>query len=243
MEPPKRAPQDTPTLEQVAIAFADAESRLKQSEFYTGLPSIPSVNELRYAGCHLLRYECPDIPQADELQEPQHHNQDATELKRALDHCVRAKYDAVAFDAHGAVKWLDLFKEDYSLILHEETSGLQDALRSAEDARRTMAFCRVNPNQREAYAAALDQSCALLRHAEDTLEALKPQLNARRDKQKRELEEKQRQERVARFRWIVGLIVTAIFSATAIGIVKMVLDSKSPSHTHSGAYLASPPNR
>lgn len=63
MEAQKQAVQTAPTtLEEVAVAFAAAESRLKQSEFYTGLPCVPSINELRYAGCHTLANRIPISP-------------------------------------------------------------------------------------------------------------------------------------------------------------------------------------
>ena len=242
-----------PDLAPVAIAFAEAEQRLEQSEFFTGQVCVASINELRYAGCHLLRATCPDTPQLDELKEAQHHYADPVdgadrEIARAIDHCKRAKYDAIAFDAHGAIRWLDLFKEDYRLILGEDILGLPDALLAANDAEAIIVFGKANANRRAEHLNTLDQLCLNLQNAERFLEALRCKLNAKRNAKQAELEERQRaqedkkrQDRTTRFRWIVGLIVTAITSAAAIGIVKLYVDAKATQTAKPDATLNAPP--
>lgn len=178
------------------------------------------------------------MPQVDELRETQHHvdsKPDDRELKRALDHCVRAKYDAVAFDAHGAVKWLDLFKEDYRLILVEENPTITLALTSAERAQRTMAQAKIDHHFRDRYVKELEASCSQLREAQGLLNGMIPQLAAKvaakkreEDDRAREAEDRARKERVDRFRWRVGTVIAivAILSTTAGWVVKSYFDYK-----------------
>ncbi|HRE45950.1 MAG TPA: hypothetical protein PKY87_18545, partial [Terricaulis sp.] len=39
--------------------FQDAERQIKKAEEISGDLAVPAVNELRYAGCHLLAQESP----------------------------------------------------------------------------------------------------------------------------------------------------------------------------------------
>jgi len=174
-------------MDALAEAFADAERRLKQSEYFTGNVCTAVINELRYAGCHLLRAECPTVTQLDEATESQHHDANEKqwadrEIRRAIDHCRRAKYDAIAFDVHGAIEWLELFKRDYRLILDQDIVGLPEALHVAEDAKRVIVYGEANPSLRERHLTTLDQSCAVLKNSLNSLESLRFQLNAKRNR-------------------------------------------------------------
>lgn len=74
----------SPQIIEVKKRFADAEAAIKRYE-RIGLDNVVSaVNELRYAGEHILTAETATDPEACEAA-----------LLRAERHCIRAKYDAV----------------------------------------------------------------------------------------------------------------------------------------------------
>ena len=74
----------SPRIIEIKKLFADAESAIKLYE-RIGLDNVVSaVNELRYAGEHILAAETAASP--DDCE---------TALLRAERHCVRAKYDAI----------------------------------------------------------------------------------------------------------------------------------------------------
>jgi len=55
---PSALKRDSVTIEEVREAFDEAEDWLKKHEFQTSQgPLIPAINELRYAGFHVLRSE------------------------------------------------------------------------------------------------------------------------------------------------------------------------------------------
>lgn len=65
--------------------FKDAEAQAKSAELdYGNGPIIPAINELRYAGSHIINFLCAATP------EEQKH-----ELDKAFRHCKRSIYDAV----------------------------------------------------------------------------------------------------------------------------------------------------
>lgn len=174
------------SLSELAEAFYQAEQRLKTTEERTNRPVNSVINELRYAACHLLRAECPNIPQLDESFESQEHDpqeDDQTyfqrEVHRATDHCKRAKYDAIEFDVIDCQERLSEFKYDYKQIIADDIEGLLAALKAANEAQRLLSCGKTQRARRERYLEALDAVCVCLREAYGTLDALRPVLNAK----------------------------------------------------------------
>ncbi len=71
------------------------EKRLKKVEHLTSEVAIPAINQLRYAGQHLVRIlgDCSQTPQK--------------ELEQAENHCKRASFDACE---DGLIYCLENFK-------------------------------------------------------------------------------------------------------------------------------------
>jgi hypothetical protein len=207
---------ETKDLTELARAFADAESRLKLTEAHTNRVVSAVVNELRYAACHLLRAECPEIGQLDESNELQHHDPPKDrqsnfdrELRRAIDHCKRAKYDAIEYDTVVCQEQLNLFKRDYRLVIADDIEGMATALKTANAAQRLLASGEANPVRREQYLDSLDEVCNQLLESIDGLEALRPILNAK-------LERKQNARRWAMFTIAIAILAALAGSAAAV---------------------------
>ncbi len=86
--------------------FALAEKKIKQVEQinHEGL-SIPSVNQLRYAGQH-----CLDSLVIDDYKEIENN------IYEAKDHCKRAIYDAMEIGIVTILEKIQIFNKDYKYI-------------------------------------------------------------------------------------------------------------------------------
>jgi preprotein translocase subunit SecE len=83
----------------VVSLFTQAEVALKKIERTHETLTIPTINQLRYAGCHLARY----------LKDPANKE----EITRAANHCQRAIYDAYETGILYFLTEIDTFENDY----------------------------------------------------------------------------------------------------------------------------------
>lgn len=97
-----------PTTDQIAELEADwrsAEEQIKEAEQETGDFPIPPVNELRYAGRHLLDAFTAD---SDEARQK--------EFSKAQRHTLRAKYDAAEVRILSHLRSIMFFRDDYRTV-------------------------------------------------------------------------------------------------------------------------------
>ena len=73
---------DKDRLKELSDLFAEAEAKVKEVEEIDGDIVVPSINELRYVGYHLIRALASEHPSIE------------PELNKAADHARRAIYDA-----------------------------------------------------------------------------------------------------------------------------------------------------
>jgi len=85
--------------------FKNAESRIKNAELLNQKLSIPSINELRYAGHHLLK-ATQEIEELKILEE----------LDKANRHTKRSYYDAIEASLLYKLKEIQQFDEEYRII-------------------------------------------------------------------------------------------------------------------------------
>lgn len=232
-----------PDLRALAEEFAKAEARMKQSENTTDLFRIAINNEMRYAACHLLRAVCPGVEQQDENggQASSHHDDDRPgddsaqlEIRRAIDHCKRARYDAIEYETLQRLKKINLFLDDYRLVLSPEMPGVQEALEAAYDAQQLVSGVDQGPRRAEVAKQAsslpeptkqsrpnprrerdldrLDGACGALRAAERKLALLRPALNIKLEQKKRADAKQEKVERWAKY----GVIIAALTAACTI---------------------------
>lgn len=164
---------DADEFANVTRLFHKAEDKLKLVERLhdEGLV-VPSVNELRYAGYHLLRALNAGGP-----------SERADHIDRAERHCCRAIYDAVEVSILDRLAAVRRFEDDYRLVEVTRVSpnyvGLRGRVRRAEelidttdkeDRERFYDACETHYNDLEAVANAF----------EDARPELNKQLTARR---------------------------------------------------------------
>ena len=85
---------------EVCTLFSNAEGKIKNVEHLAGGVVIPAINQLRYAGQHLVRNlsGCADPEE---------------ELRQSANHCKRASYDACEAGLLYCLKIFKQFQEDY----------------------------------------------------------------------------------------------------------------------------------
>ncbi|MBF0098191.1 MAG: hypothetical protein HQM04_14895 [Magnetococcales bacterium] len=86
-----------------------AEATLKEGECAQNAISTPAINELRYAGQHLLRYLTGST---EPSLEPDDDDGD-DEWENAAKHCKRAMFDAAEAPVQFYMKQIRVFQEDY----------------------------------------------------------------------------------------------------------------------------------
>ncbi len=92
-------------IDNIEKNFKDAESKIKSAELLDQTISIPSINELRYAGHHILR--------ATQLKEEAGI---VEELDKANRHTKRSFYDAVEASILYKLQKIENFDKEYKLI-------------------------------------------------------------------------------------------------------------------------------
>lgn len=93
-------------LDEVSLLFHKAEKKMKYVELLGEGLSIPAINELRYAGCHIARAWGDQVEDKKALEE----------ANRAIKHVKRANYDACEIGILYYLEYLRQFQEDYRLV-------------------------------------------------------------------------------------------------------------------------------
>ncbi|MBF0109266.1 MAG: hypothetical protein HQL76_08830 [Magnetococcales bacterium] len=130
-----RNPEDL--LNTISELFRNAEIEIKLAEQMSGNIIIPAINELRYAGNHLLKGLLASSPKEQREQ-----------YFRALRHCQRAHYDAVEAVLLYLLDKFRTFQNDYEEVsipavwpdyakhlsrFHEAHSLLKSVVKNPED--------------------------------------------------------------------------------------------------------------
>ncbi|MDQ7074607.1 MAG: hypothetical protein Q9O24_05515 [Gammaproteobacteria bacterium] len=99
-------------LENIIRLFDEAENEVKKIEGLNGEIVIPSLNELRYVGYHLVRSLCEE-----------NESEMLKQIEKAENHCKRAIYDATESGLLYFLENIMAFKRDYS-----NNSAIMDVL-------------------------------------------------------------------------------------------------------------------
>jgi len=131
---------------------------------------IPSLNELRYAGYHLLR--------ATSSHPPANETEDGfdEQISRARKHCKRAIYDALEVGIIDRLEAIALFQHDYRMVnISEVLSDYVDLKNRAKQAKDFIENTQKD-NRDEFYDRCLEYFHELVEIA-DKLEAAREELN------------------------------------------------------------------
>lgn len=154
-------------LEDIKALFHRAEERVKRveaSDKDSGVV-VPAINELRYAGYHILEAETAYDQGARE-----------EDLQKAKRHCQRAVYDAVEVAALDRLDRFDMFDQDYRFISFGEiVSDYTQKKRYVDQVRH---FISETPREeREAYYEKVQEYLDKLDTIVNELDDARPEIN------------------------------------------------------------------
>ena len=106
-----------------------AERILKVTENISGQVAIPAINELRYAGFHVLKGLSATDPEITEK-----------ELFKAKDHCERAAYDAAAAGLVVVAESIRVFQLQYrDIVISDVVNNIADIRARVDEAEKILA--------------------------------------------------------------------------------------------------------
>lgn len=100
---PTHSSSDEEKIEEIVLLFQKAEVAIKKVELIQNELIVPAVNQLRYAGCHLIRY----------LK----NSEDNDQLDDVARHCKRSAYDAFEAGIVFSILGYRKFQADYSKVI------------------------------------------------------------------------------------------------------------------------------
>lgn len=147
-----------------------ADKVMKQVQAFVDEAGIPAINELRYAGYHLLNALIP----VNDKTLPQE------ELARAINHCKRATYEASEMGILIAFDKISMFKTDYSqVVVSQVVPDWQQILTKCDLCRDEITLARQTGDDRSIDHGRFRDSfnelvsvCRKLDHARDDLNNL-----------------------------------------------------------------------
>lgn len=92
-------------IRQLQVEYDAADRLCKEVEEFRDQAGIPAINEMRYAGYHLLSFTSAA-----------NQDEDLDQLRKAISHCQRAAYEACEAGILCALELIDLFREDYESV-------------------------------------------------------------------------------------------------------------------------------
>jgi DNA repair exonuclease SbcCD ATPase subunit len=168
------------SLKSFREAWDKAESRIKRTERLRTSLTIPAVNELRYAGYHLLRSVVHD-------QEPDDGDTPQESLKKGILHCRRATYDAVDAEAMLYLERAKKFEEEF-LDISVDMPGFDymSIRKQIRLARDLMAAARGAGESRDSYHQKMIDQCEGLRSSVDSLDDARIELTKKKERMRAE---------------------------------------------------------
>ncbi len=171
-----RNSREPENFQEILDLYSTAETFIKEVELCASDIAFPAINELRYAGHHLLKGLASD----DRAKF-------GAELNDARDHCHRAMYEASEAGIAYLVELLRTFETDYKDVPVKETvSNYIEIRKSAVSVVKKLSEGRLNRTSPEEQVRKYMEMFRTLQSGVDTLEASRCELNKVKRKQARE---------------------------------------------------------
>ena len=188
-----------PTYRELQAAYKKAEDAIHDLGLDTGEGAdLPAVNELRYAGNHILKA----IVAQDDGDLTDRNDQ----MVRALRHCERALYDAYDGAVFFRLAQFHDFKHDYaSVVITEIVPDYTEIVRRIRRARDKLRDARQESRDRPTFYQAVIDCYPQLERDVESLESARDELNKVIRKQQKD----------ARAKWLspISIVTSAIIAA------------------------------
>lgn len=188
-------------INKVYLGFKKAEEKIKKLELSHKNLIIPSVNELRYAGYHLL--QASRLTTDNEIKE---------EISKANRHTKRAIYDAIEASLVYILQEIELFDKEYNKI-PETSEIIPEYDTKIANVKNIVAKLEdIEASSREEKYEEIEEFYTQLRVINDTLNNSIQRISVLIDKN----ENTQKKESRKYFFMIILMIITAFFAYKAI---------------------------
>ncbi len=188
------------TLEYVQENYDKADSLAKEVANYRDEVAIPAINELRYAGHHILRAVAGSSAHPDQEQ-----------LLKAIYHCQRAMYEAADAGIISALSMISIFHDDYrNTVITDVVHEYPEIISQAREAQSLLEKERYQTGTDPVLPYKYVETFRLLVESSKRLEDCREELN-----------KKVRKERNAAYVAICGLSLAGL--AIAVSIMVAVL--------------------
>ncbi|MCK5717151.1 MAG: hypothetical protein KAH77_06635 [Thiomargarita sp.] len=165
-------------LDKIVLLFEKAEISIKKAEQLSSNLSIPSINELRYAGYHIIK--AISVTQSVAISEK--------EMAMAEKHCKRAIYDATEIGIIYLLESIEIFQKDYSTSTNiiPVLSDYVDLCKQVENAKNFIANIKNNNhNNRDQYYEECAPYYEELNKIKQTLTCARPEINKLNDSERK----------------------------------------------------------
>ena len=182
------------SLETYREKYALADRLSRSVSVITEEAAIPALNELRYAGFHLLKA----INASGSVEDGEH-------MERAIEHCERAIYDATEAGILALVHSIDRVLSSYGLVTLSNIVPIIDIRKARANAVRMLIA-----NRTDSSTELVEIFEELIRHSE-TLDLAKP-----------DLDKEATFASTRRFRFFVSLglaVVTALVAIVSLVVI------------------------
>ena len=163
--------QAPPTYRELRDAYKNAEAAIHDLGLDTGQGAdIPAVNELRYAGHHVLQSivanEAKNIAARDE------------QLVKAMKHCARALYDVYDSAVFYRLSQFSNFQQDYATVdVAESVPDYAEIVRRIQGALARLRNARLAQSDRSSFYTAVVECYPQLEQDVECLESARDELN------------------------------------------------------------------
>lgn len=190
-------------LQRIIDLFHTAEREIKKIERLNGNLSIPSINELRYAGYHLA---C-----AWQASKRVDDKKSIEEVEKAARHCQRAIYDAHEIGVQYHLTRITQFQDDYRKFpvtdVIKEYGTLRVKVREANEFIQEIA--EDHHGDRDQYYERCGEHYGSIKEIADTFDEHRDSINAKID----------REQQTTR-RWLIGTVITLILGSI-VALIKL----------------------
>lgn len=209
---------------ELARLYRQAEEKIKLVENLSQELSIPAVNELRYAGYHMVQY-------LSGAGEPE------IELKKAQNHCKRAIYDAVEAGITHQLEMIRIFQHDFKVLILSDFIPNYPALqKQIREARDLILAPKSDRNDRAAY---YEECVAHLENLRGSLD----KLDEHREELLKRLKLKNRSS-IATWSMLAATLIATVIGATFAALAYLkppIATTSSPAGTEAVASSTQPP--
>lgn len=173
----------SPEFKDVRELFRQAEAQVKVVENLRNALVVPAINQLRYAGYHVLAAitnQQSDCYDEDGCFNDSQHDDDNDDIKKAKCHCLRAIYDASEIGVSYCIDRINKFKIDYeNTQITDIVQDYLDILADTKEAQTTLNSASMKKSRHE-YAQACQEHVTVLAAHLDKLDLARVELNKKR---------------------------------------------------------------